>query len=130
MDIKDFKNKLDNREFWGVNTQEMFDVANKWAENNNDSSNNKCEWSWDCGLKLDYDGTICSISSRFYPPHKSSEEYGMYHGNLTVYVFEEEVFEKKFEEKTLDQLKTSVEYYVAGLEERLNTHIKTMFKKD
>ena len=129
MEIQDFKNKLDSRDFWGVNSKEVFDVAHKWAEECNNASTNNCNWSWDCGLKLDYDGDICRISSRFYPPHKVSAEYGLYSGTLSVYVFDTKVFDKKFEEKTLDILKTTVEYYVSGLESKLKTNLIAMFKE-
>ena len=39
MELSEFKNKLDNRGFWGDNSKEMWDAAYKWQEqaNKNDS---------------------------------------------------------------------------------------------
>lgn len=65
MELSEFKKKLDNREFLGGNSKEMWDAAYKWQEQAN-KHNRLIKWSWDCGLKLDYDGDVCRISSRFY----------------------------------------------------------------
>jgi len=61
MEQTEFKNKLDNREFWGDNSKEMWDAAYKWQENAN-GEDNLIKWSWDCGLKLDYDGIYLRCS--------------------------------------------------------------------
>ncbi len=112
---------------WRVNSKEAWDNAHKWAKEVNKNSNNICEWSWDCGFKLDYDGCLCSISSRFYPPHKSSAEYGKYHGTITVIVAEEDIHKKEVEADTLDELKNLVEQYVEDLGMKIKTNIKAIF---
>lgn len=45
-----------------------------WQEKVNDKKEiyDEPKWSWDCGFKLDFDGSLLSINSRFYPPHKNS----------------------------------------------------------
>ncbi len=125
MDITDFKRKLDNRELWGG--KEMWKAAYKWEKQANEGGD-PIKWSWDCGLKLDYDGDICRISSRFYPPHKSHADYMKYCGTITVMVFEDDVFELKIEAETLDELKIEVEKCVSGLKMKLKTNIKTILK--
>lgn len=56
-----------------------YDIADKWADQANQD---RCKfdaplWSWDCGLKLDYDSPIVSISSRFYPRKHTTESNGL-----------------------------------------------------
>lgn len=126
MELSEFKTKLDKRDFYADNSKEMWDAAYKWQEISN-SQNNICLWSWDCGLKLDYDGDLCRISSRFYPPHKNSESYGKYSGNITVYVGDDEIHKHKVEAFTLDELKKNVEAYVSNIIEKINIKIKSVF---
>ncbi len=79
-------------------------------------------WSWDCGFKLDFDGPVLSICSRFYPP---KTHYGpKWDGAVSVYVLSEEVEEKTFECSSLDGLKDEVEDYVNQLKER----VRSLFK--
>ena len=126
MDLIEFKNKLDNREFWGENSKEMWEAAKLWIEQAN-TENSLIKWSWDCGLKLDYDGGICRISSRFYPPHKNSEEYAKYDGTISVLIGYETIHKHKIEAETLDILKNDVEKYVSKIIERIQTNIKAAF---
>jgi hypothetical protein len=63
-------------------------------------------WSFDCGFKLDYDGDIVRISSRFYPP---AEFYGpKWDGNATISVNGIEVLSKQFECDSVENLRTAV----------------------
>lgn len=126
MKTNEFKTKLDSREFWGDNSKEMWDAAYAWIEEAN-SDDNLCKWSWDCGLKLDYDGDICKISSRFYPPHKSSIEYGKYHGTISVYVGDNEIHKHEVEAKTLDDLKKIAEIYSSKVIEKITKNLKSAF---
>ena len=80
-------------------------------------------WEWDCGLKLDFDGSLLSINSRFYQPNKNKG--GWWEGNLSIILFGETILTKAFKENTLEQLRTSVEkyikHYVGYVKERI-TH--------
>jgi hypothetical protein len=128
MELSEFKKKLDNREFWGDNSKEMWNAAYKWQERANEEDN-LIKWSWDCGLKLDYDGDVCRISSRFYPPHKSSTEYGKYHGTITVMIGDaiEDIHEHEIEATTLDELKELTEKYVSEILEKMHNAIRSLF---
>ncbi len=123
-----FKKKLDNREFWGDNSEETREASSKWQEQANEN-NNSVKWSWDCGLKLNYDGDVCRIESLFYPPHKSSDKYGKYHGTIRVMIgfAVEPIHEKKIEAKTLDELQTLAENYVSKILDKMHKAIRAVF---
>ncbi len=110
--IASFKMLLDNRSQFDI--EKMWPFADEWAKQRNDNCEDltELEWSWDCGLKLDYDGSILKVLSRFYPPHKSHADYGLYHGDVDFYIVGVKIFSKSFEAKTLDVLCNQVETYV------------------
>lgn len=129
MNQAEFKRKLDNRELWGDNTKEMWDAAYKWQEQANEEYN-VIEWSWDCGLKLDYDGDVCRISSRFYPPHKSSDEYGKYHGAINLMIGDavDCLHKHDIEADSLDELKDLAEKHVSVILKKAHNAIRKEFK--
>ena len=68
------------------------------------------KWSFDCGFKLDFDGSLLSVSSRFYPP---KTHYGeKWDGHCSISFCGGEVASKKFETDTLPELKSQVESFV------------------
>ena len=98
-----------------IGCPKSYDEANKWADNANSGKIDLHEpkWSFDCGFKLDFDGPILDVSSRFYPP---KTHYGpMWDGTITILLFGEEVAEEHFEYSTLDQLKEEVEKFVTEI---------------
>ena len=79
-------------------------------------------WSFDCGFKLDYDGALVRISSRFYPP---KTHYGStWDGTVSVYFLGEKVSRKKFDCQTLDELKSQVEAYIKSITNNLKAALK------
>lgn len=93
--------------------------AEAWSNKANETS--LLEWTWDCHMKLDYDGAFVSISSRFYPPAK---HYGPnWDGKCSLMFGEETITEKKFECSTLDELKKQVDTYVQHLHEQVATKL-------
>lgn len=75
------------------------------------------KWSFDCGFKLDYDGPILRISSRFYPP---KDHYGNnWDGSVSVYLFKNEIRKKEFCANTIDELKLEVESYVESIKQKI-----------
>ncbi|KKN79701.1 hypothetical protein LCGC14_0337230 [marine sediment metagenome] len=99
-----------------------WDKAKEWQE----CANAKCEgdspeWSWDCGFKLDFDGPLLRVSSRFYPP---KTHYGdTWDGNVTIYIFDKKVSTMAFDCKTLDELKIAVESYIMGFVDEIEKHL-------
>lgn len=101
-------------------------------------------WYWGPGFKLNYDGNIISISSRFYPPeskhlslsvHFESSGETEWTGNVTIYCSINEHYEikKAFSCKALDDLKLEVESYVHTMNEKFNVFFKQLqndFKKE
>lgn len=103
----DFIKKLDNRWFCSqVGTEEDWEQARKWASEN---TGDVLEFSWDCGFKLDYDGNVLKILSRFYPPHKNHIDYiektgNKYSGKMTIYFLEKKLHEVEILASSLDEL--------------------------
>lgn len=94
-----------------------FKEADAWAEKANEDNEDGPKWSFDCGFKLDYDGPVISVSSRFYPP--TTHGGSTWDGTVSVFFFDKEIREKKFDCKTLDELKSEVEKYVYGLKNEI-----------
>ena len=74
-------------------------------------------WSWDCNFKLDFDGPLLRVSSRFYPPHKN--KHNGWEGTVAVVLIDKEIEEKEFNADDLDDLKNQVEAYVTQLKSRI-----------
>lgn len=89
-----------------------WDNAKLWQEQVNEKKeiHDEPKWSWDCGFKLDFDGSLLSINSRFYPPHKNKGDW--WEGNLDVVLFGETILTKEFKEDTLEKLHEAVEKYL------------------
>jgi len=105
--MESFIKKLDNRKLWGqVGSDDDWKQAREWAEEN---SGDILEFSWDVGFKLDYDGEVLKILSRFYPPHKKHVDYiertgKKYTGQMTVYFLDKELHEVEIHANSLDEL--------------------------
>lgn len=100
-----------------------WDYAYEWQEKVNQDKN-KYEsviWNWDCGFKLDYDGPILRISSRFYPIGLRSNT--SWDGNVSIMFGTDKIHEKQFISESLDELKISVETYVENITNCLNNII-------
>ena len=85
--------------------------ANDWEEKANEKKEvyNEPKWKWDCNFKLDFDGSLVSVRSRFYPPHKN--EGNWWEGSFEVNVLGEVILTKEFKCDTLEELKGEVEKY-------------------
>lgn len=98
---------------------ESRDDANAWQANANEDSDEFAQpmWNFDCGFKLDFDGPILSVNSRFYPP--TTHAGPTWDGNVTVILMGKEIEERHFDCQSLDDLKIQVEEYVDGIVRRL-----------
>lgn len=107
-----------------------WDKAKEWQDNANKDSEGgweRPEWKWDCGFKLDYDGPILRVSSRFYPP---KSHYGeTWDGTVSIFIFDRRIHEQKFDCKTLEDLKREVEGYVKKVKEDIAIYMEGYFKK-
>lgn len=99
-----------------------WDNAHKWEEISNETKDDiEPTWSWDCGFKLDYDGSLLSVSSRFYPPHKNDGNY--WQGELSIKLLGEVIQVKEFKEDTLDILKVEVDKYMSSYIKKIESKL-------
>jgi len=109
---------------------ENFDIAHRITDGWNEKLPfDSVNWSWDCGFKLDFDGGLISLSSRFYPPKK---HYGPgWDGTVAIVDgLGDTITEKKFQCATLEQLKEEVEQYVNNCYQKIMTQIKAVKYED
>lgn len=100
-----------------------WDDAKKWIEEANKDKDEHLEptWSFDCGFKLDFDGSILSAISRFYPP---KTDYGNdWDGSIDIYLLKEKIRTKKFKCNSLLELKMSIDNYMSCFVESLKKHL-------
>jgi hypothetical protein len=101
-----------------------WDNAKAWEEKANEKKEifDEPKWSWDCNFKLDFDGSLLRVSSRFYPPHKNAGNW--WEGTVTVNFLDTELLKKEFKCDTLDELKNEVEkftkHYAGAIKYRLS----------
>ncbi len=86
--------------------------AHEWQNNANEDKDEFREpiWKFDCGLKLDFDGPLISVSSRFYPPKTHNGD--KWEGDVTICILTKEVCKKNFKCSSLDELKNKVEDFL------------------
>ena len=107
-----------------ANMELNWENAKVWKEKANEKKEifDEPKWSWDCNFKLDFDGSLLRISSRFYPPHKNAGDW--WEGAVLVNFLGEEILRKEFKCNTLEELKTEVEkftkHYAGAIKARLS----------
>lgn len=101
--------------------------ANNWARASNQSRKNYCNpmWAWDCGFKLDFDGPLVWLSSRFYPPRSHYGE--KWDGKISVMIGDGTLTELSIEAEKLNELKAAVEKKEAELIKFLSEAIYNKF---
>lgn len=101
-----------------------WEKAKAWESSANEGRDKYTQpiWSWDCGYKLDLDGPIVSVSSRFYPP---KTHYGSkWDGWITVEVLGKATVEKKFECETLEELRRQAEAWIEEFASKLSKFLE------
>lgn len=101
---------------------ESHEQANDWAYFANTGKDLDYEpiWSFSCGYKLDFDGPLIRLISRFYPP---AEYYGdKWTGSCTMFLFGKAIHKKHFECDTLEDLKENVEAFLENIQKDLAIH--------
>jgi len=87
-----------------------YDECDNIEESLNENTVEGVRWKFDCGFKLDFDGDLLKVSSRFYPP---KTHYGKkWDGTCGIYLMDSLIDSKRFETNTLLELKKEVEEYV------------------
>ena len=107
-----------------------WDEAHKWEKQVNGNKEEILDvvWKYDCGFKLDYDGGLLYISSRFYPP---KEHYGeTWDGTVTIYLAGNTINKKAFDCKTLEELRKQVEGYVSSLADKIKSVLGAVNQKE
>ena len=91
-----------------------WDNARAWEKKANieHEDNGFPKWSFDCGFKLDYDGGLLSVESRFYPPHMNNHDG--WEGGVRINLLFDNLIEKTFKTDSLDDLKDQVEDFLKG----------------
>jgi len=103
---------------------ESWEEAKKIQEQLNEGNNGYGpQWGFDCGFKLDFDGPILHVSSRFYPP---KTHYGAtWDGTVDFMLLGQDINTKKFDCETLDELQKQVTEYVNGLSSQIKALIES-----
>lgn len=94
-----------------------WDNAKDWADKANEGKEpeySEPRWSWDCGLKLDYDGGLLRVCSRFYQDRED-----IFNGSVSFYIGDAELFNREFSSKHIDVMKEEVEKYVKAVTENV-----------
>ena len=88
-----------------------WDNAKDWQKkaNNQKQIYDEPKWSFDCGFKLDFDGSLLRVSSRFYPPYRNNGDW--WEGCVKINLLDKEILKKEFKCSTLNQLKEEVELF-------------------
>jgi hypothetical protein len=103
-----------------------WDKAKAWEDyaNQGREDGDRPSWQWDSGFKLDFDGPLLRVSSRFYPP---KTHYGpMWDGDVTVYFIDQKITSKSFKCENLEALKIEVEKYIKWLITIIGSKLKNM----
>ncbi len=133
--LNDFIDEMQGNTYWPGGSPKgdcplTFKDAWAWADNANGQSYSPHEpvdqpiWKWDCGMKLDYDGPLISVSSRFYPPSERNGD--LWKGDCHVYHKLEELCLREFECASLDELKESVEAFIKEVDAKIASAFKAL----
>ena len=106
-------------------TPQNWAAAEAWAEQANNANPNivppekthPLTWSWDCGFKLDFDGGLVEVGSRFY--HPSTYGGPNWAGTVTVFIAHKKAIEKRFDCPDLPQLEKEVNAFISEIQARL-----------
>jgi len=99
--------------------------ARAWQDEANEHKyGEEPKWGWDCQFKLDFDGSLLTIESRFYPPSFQPINGG-WQGAVCVMSYDDLIHEEKFECKTLDELREQVERFISFYRETMILKLKS-----
>lgn len=96
-----------------LSRSQQWEMAQRWLNEANADKHNGFDeprWSFDCGFKLDFDGGLIRVSSRFYGSLDNS-----YSGSVSFCILDNDIFEREFSSRSIDILKEDVEKYVRSV---------------
>lgn len=103
---------------------ESWESAKEWQKvANKNKQTDEPRWQFDCGFKLDFDGGLISVLSRFYPPNSHSP---VWDGVIMVTIGEKVLKDKKITALSLDALKRDAEAYVNDFKIKIECFAKTL----
>lgn len=76
-------------------------------------------WSFDCGFKLDFDGPLLNVSSRFYPPR--THQGPTWDGTVSLFFLGKEINTKEFDCPSIGELKKEVEEHLESIVEKIRS---------
>lgn len=82
-------------------------------------------WVSDCQGKQDYDGSLVSVSSRYWPPNYRQD--GLHSAESIVYVGKSEAVRQEFTDSTEAGVKLKVEAWVAERSLQVRLALSTAF---
>lgn len=102
-------------------------LTKKWNETHYEGE--QVRWRFDCGFKLDFDGGLINICSRFYPPTELNGEG--WDGTISIMnTFGKTIIEKKLDCKTLDELIEAVNEYTKKITDHLTKSLTNFHKEN
>lgn len=106
-------------------TPANFKEADLWAAVLNQDRDESAEatWSFDVGMKLDFDGPLISVISRFYPPGRHSSEG--WSGEVTINLGALEIETREIKSDTIVALSEAAHAYVEEVRKSLHEAIQT-----
>lgn len=106
---------------WRKTTDEKeWQKARILIEGFNEGIEDDPKWDFDVSFKLDYDGDIVRVSSRFYPPPKNKS--GKWEGGVSILLMGKSFIDKDgFVADTIYELKPMVEEYVSQVMDKIKT---------
>lgn len=113
-----------------ANHKLLWKAAEQWEEKANkgkDEQDTPIKWRWDCNFKLDFDGELLSISSRFYPPHKQHDKTILWDGTISLMFGGEKVKEIKLKADTLEEIRALAEDGATKLISEVSQILKSSF---
>jgi len=110
-----------------ITKPESWEEAEAWESVANKSNStwdmHGPRWRFDCGFKLDYDGGIIQINSRFYPCRYTNGDFA-WDGHISVYVLKCRIGDKHIKAANLKELRGKSEEYMNSIASAIHGVIK------
>lgn len=99
------------------------DNAQLWVHQANKDKEGGPTWDWDCQFKLDFDGDVLSIASRFRRSDRHGPLDGAWEGTVWVYLLSNLITQQGFKGKDVNEIRDKAEAYVQDLATKIKAAI-------